>query len=135
MSPDIEKLLEECVFSAVRSSGSGGQNVNKVATKVILTLDVEASSALSEQQKTLVREKLATRINKEGILQIDCDTERSQFLNKRAIIKKFQLLIAKALKENKKRIATKPTLQSIRRRIDDKKHQSEKKKGRSGEWD
>ncbi|MDR1742885.1 MAG: aminoacyl-tRNA hydrolase [Dysgonamonadaceae bacterium] len=132
MNLDIEKLLEECVFTAVRSGGSGGQNVNKVATKVILTIDVCASAVLSEQQKMLVREKLANRISKEGIFQIDSDTERSQFLNKKAVVKKFRLLIEKALKQSKKRIATKPTLQSIQRRINDKKHQSEKKRARFG---
>lgn len=132
MNIDFDKLTEECTFTAVRSSGSGGQNVNKVASKVTLSFDVNASAILSDKQKTMILEKLANRINKEGFLQINSDTERTQFLNKKAVIAKFRLLLVGALKESKKRIATKPTLASKLKRIDNKKRQSEKKRFRSG---
>lgn len=135
MGADIEKLIEECVFTAVRSSGSGGQNVNKVASKVVLSFDVNASETLTETQKQLILEKLANRINKNGVLQISSDSERTQWLNKRAVTGKFRLLIRQALKPERKRIATKPTFQSIQKRLDFKKRQSSKKRFRSGDFD
>lgn len=132
MNIDFDKLTEECTFTAVRSSGSGGQNVNKVASKVALSFDVNGSEQLSEKQKSMILEKLENRINKDGFLQISSDTERTQFLNRKAVIAKFRLLLTNALKEQKKRIATKPTLASKLKRVDDKKRQSEKKRLRSG---
>lgn len=135
MGADIEKLIEECVFTAVRSSGSGGQNVNKVASKVVLSFDVNASETLTENQKQQILEKLANRINKNGILQISSDSERTQWLNKKAVTGKFRLLIRQALKPARKRIATKPTVQSIQKRLDDKKRQSVQKRLRSGDFD
>lgn len=135
MNTDIGKLVEECVFTAVRSSGSGGQNVNKVASKVVLSFDVDASEILTEDQKQLILEKLANRINKNGILQISSDAERTQWLNKKAVTGKFTLLIRQALKKERKRIATKPSFQSVQKRLDDKKRQSTKKRFRSGGLD
>ena len=135
MDADIEKLIAECVFTAVRSSGSGGQNVNKVASKVVLSFNVNASETLTETQKQLIHEKLANRINKNGILQISSDSERTQWLNKKAATGKFTLLLRQALKPERKRIATKPTFQSIQKRLDDKKQQSGKKRFRSGDFD
>ncbi len=67
MDIDIEKLIEECVFTAARSSGSGGQNVNKVSSKVLLSFDVNASDTLDEDQKRLILEKLSNRVNKNGV--------------------------------------------------------------------
>lgn len=135
MSADIERLIEECVFTAVRSSGSGGQNVNKVASKVVLLFNVNASEVLTEIEKQLILEKLANRVNKNGILQISSDSERTQWLNKKTVINKFRLLIRQALKTERKRIATKPSFQSIQKRLDNKKHQSGKKRLRSGDFD
>ena len=135
MDADIEKLIAECVFTAVRSSGSGGQNVNKVASKVVLSFNVNASETLTETQKQLIHEKLANRINKNGILQISSDSERTQWLNKKAATGKFTLLLRQALKPERKRIATKPTFQSIQKRLEDKKRQSGKKRFRSGDFD
>lgn len=135
MDVEIEKLIEECIFSAVRSSGSGGQNVNKVASKVVLSFDVDASETLSQTQKQLVHVKLANRINKNGLLQISSDSERTQWLNKKAVTGKFMLLIRQALKTERKRIATKPSFQSVQKRLDNKKRQSGKKRLRSGDYD
>ncbi|SCD19556.1 hypothetical protein PSM36_0729 [Proteiniphilum saccharofermentans] len=135
MDIDIEKVVGECVFTAVRSSGSGGQNVNKVASKVVLSFDVNASEALTDVQKQLILGKLSNRINKNGVLQVSSDSERTQWLNKKTAIGKFRLLIRQALKPEMKRIATKPTFQSIQKRLDDKKQQSGKKRLRSGDFD
>lgn len=135
MSVDIEKLMGECVFTAVRSSGSGGQNVNKVSSKVVLSFDVNASEVLSEIEKLRILEKLTNRISKNGILQISSDTERTQWLNKKAVTAKFQLLIRQSLQHERKRYATKPTCQSVQKRLDDKKRQSTKKHFRSGDLD
>ena len=135
MSIDIEKLMGECVFTAVRSSGSGGQNVNKVSSKVVLSFDVNASEVLSEIEKLRILEKLTNRISKNGILQISSDTERTQWLNKKAVTAKFQLLIRQSLQQERMRYATKPTYQSVQKRLDDKKRQSTKKRFRSGGLD
>lgn len=135
MGADIDRLIGECVFTAVRSSGSGGQNVNKVASKVVLLFDVNASEALTETQKQRIFEKLSNRINKNGVLQISSDAERTQWLNKKAVTDKFRLLIRQAFKTDRKRIATKPTLQSVQKRLDNKKRQSGKKRLRSGDFD
>ena len=110
---DIEKVVGECVFTAVRSGGSGGQNVYKVASKVVLSFDVNASDTLTDIQKRLILGKLSNRINKNGVLQVSSDSERTQWLNKKAAIGKFRILIRQALKTETKRIATKPTFSSL----------------------
>ena len=132
MIADIDKLIDECTFTTVRSSGSGGQNVNKVETKVLLSFDVLNSQVLSEEQKSIISKKLKNRINKDGILQISSDVERSQIMNKKAVVAKLEKLLTKALHVDEKRIATKRTLKSIQKRLDDKKRQAEKKRLRSG---
>ena len=134
MIADIDKLIDECTFTTVRSSGSGGQNVNKVETKVLLSFDVLNSQVLSEEQKSIISKKLKNRINKDGILQISSDVERSQIMNKKAVVAKLEKLLTKALHVDEKRIATKRTLKSIQKRLDDKKRQAEKKRLRSGDF-
>ena len=81
---DLEIDDSELVFTASRSAGPGGQNVNKVNTRVTLSLDLEASEALNEAQKAKVRERLATRINKSGVLSVSSQKERTQAANRRA---------------------------------------------------
>lgn len=127
---DIEKILAELNFKAVRSSGAGGQNVNKVSSKVILTFDLEASQALSEEEKMLLETNIGSRLTTENILILNCDEDRSQFKNKDIVIKRFLELIKKGLFVPKVRKATKIPKSVIKKRIKDKKNISEIKKSR-----
>jgi len=129
--PDISALLTECSFSAVRAGGKGGQNVNKVSTKVILVFDVLNSEVLDEDQKAWLLQKLMARISKEGLLQMNSSTERTQGGNRQEVEEKFARLITKAFHIPVKRIATKPTAGSKERRLQDKKSVSGKKSARS----
>lgn len=117
----------EFVFKTSRSGGKGGQNVNKVSSKVELDFHIMNSQLLSDEQKNKIIIKLANRINKEGYFQIISQTERSQLANKEKTIKKFYELIAKAFKPVKKRLKTKPSKASKEKRIKSKKIVSEKK--------
>lgn len=127
---DKEIILSELNFKAVRSSGAGGQNVNKVSSKVVLTFDVENSSGLLEEEKSLVLSKLSTRLTKENILILNCDEDRSQFKNKAIVIKRFFDLITQSLHIEKVRKATKVPKSVIRKRLKDKKTNAEVKKNR-----
>lgn len=127
-------LQSELLFKAVRSSGAGGQNVNKVSTKVILIWDIAASRALNTEQKEILSEKLKNRINKEGILQLECDETRSQLKNKEIVKNRFFYLLEHALKKDKKRIATKIPKAVIKKRLNDKKIHSDKKTNRKFKW-
>ena len=127
-----ELLLNELTFKAVRSSGSGGQNVNKVSTKVELRFDIENSEFLTEEEKKRIAKKLKNRISNEGILIITSDTERTQLRNKNNAIEIFFELLEEALKKPKKRKKTKPTQASKEKRLKEKKIQSEKKQFRKG---
>ena len=133
--PDIESLLNECRFEATRSSGSGGQNVNKVSTKVILLFNVLDSNILEQEQKDVFLAKLRTRISKHNIFRITSGRERTQLANRKRVIEKFTSLLIKAFETEEERIATKPTAGSKQRRIDSKKVQSGKKSNRSQQWD
>ena len=127
---DKEQLLSELNYKAVRSSGSGGQNVNKVSSKVVLNFDVENSNGLSEEEKVLVLSKLSTRLTKDNILILNCDEDRSQLKNKRIIIKRFFEMLEKALVKPKVRKATKITKGANEKRIQEKKKAGEIKAGR-----
>jgi len=130
---DKEKIIKELVFKTSRSSGSGGQNVNKVSTKVELRFNLLNSEALSEEEKARVSEKLKNKISQEGVLIVTSDSERTQLGNKKKVIDLFISLIEKSLIKPKKRTKTKPTKASKEKRLKEKKIQSEKKKLRNME--
>ncbi|WP_370477693.1 alternative ribosome rescue aminoacyl-tRNA hydrolase ArfB [Tamlana flava] len=125
-----ENLLKELTFKAVRSSGRGGQNVNKVSSKVELVFDLKASVELNDTQKQRLLNKLQNRLTKDGILLLQCDESRSQHKNKDLVIDRFLNLIKTGLIEPKKRKPTKIPKSVIRKRLKYKRWLSEKKAGR-----
>lgn len=125
-----EEIITELNFKAVRSSGAGGQNVNKVSSKVVLTFDLNSSQALSEDEKILISTKLATKLSSENLLILNCDEDRSQLKNKAIVTKRFLELIEKALIVPKKRKATKIPRSVIEKRIKAKRNLSEIKQNR-----
>jgi len=118
---------KEFVFKSSRSGGKGGQNVNKVETKIELIFDIVNSATVNEEEKKKILLKLQNRIDKNGMLRLTSQTERSQFMNKVKVIKKFYSLIDKALEEEKLRSKTKPSKTSKEERIQSKKKNSVKK--------
>ncbi len=114
---DKEKIISELTFKAVRSSGAGGQNVNKVSSKVVLTFDLMASNSLSDDEKTLIQTKIATRLTSENILILNCDEDRSQLKNKELVVKRFLDLIKKSLIIPKPRKPTKIPRTVIEKRL------------------
>ncbi len=123
-------LLNELNFKAIRSSGPGGQHVNKTSSKIELTFDVLNSAILTEEQKQLLLKNVSSRLTKENVLILFCDESRSQHKNKEIAQKRFLQLIEKGLIIPKKRKPTKPTKASVRKRLDGKKKLSVKKSGR-----
>ncbi len=123
-------LQPELEFSASRSSGPGGQNVNKVNSKVTLKFDVRNSSVLNEEEKTFLLNKLASRLSTEGVLILTAQDKRSQLQNKEAVMAKLDTILAKAFEKKKVRKATKPSKGSVQNRIKKKKQHSEKKQWR-----
>jgi ribosome-associated protein len=120
-------LSGEFIFSSSRSSGPGGQNVNKVNTRVELRFDVAGSSLLNDAEKAKIQSVLVHRINKEGELILVSQSERSQLANKKKVTELFYKMLQKALLPVKKRKPTRPTLASKERRIESKKLLSQKK--------
>lgn len=125
-----EKIISELSFKAVRSSGAGGQNVNKVSSKVVLTFDLKNSKALTEEEKLLLETKLSSRLTTDLVLILNCDEDRSQLKNKEIVTKRFLDIIKNGLIVPKERKATKIPKSVIRKRIKDKKNISEIKKTR-----
>lgn len=121
---------KEFKFSASRSGGPGGQNVNKVSSKIELRFNVGESTILTSEEKEIIITKLATRISNDGELAIVSQSERSQLANKEKAIEKFYSLLSKALKPVKKRKPTKPSKASKEKRLDTKKVNSERKQRR-----
>ena len=127
---DEEAILNELTFKAVRSSGSGGQHVNKVSSKIELSFSVSESLIFDDDQKERLLNKLQNRLTKQGVLILQCDESRSQHKNKALVIKRFLSLITEALRIQKKRKPTKVPKAAIRKRLKSKRNQSEKKANR-----
>lgn len=125
-----EILANELIFKATRSSGPGGQHVNKTSTRIELYWSLKNSQAFSEDQKTRLRKKLHNRITKEDILILTSGQTRSQFKNKEQVTKRFFELIKEAITPPKKRKKSKPTYASKVKRLQSKKQHSEKKASR-----
>ncbi len=127
---DKTQLQSELQYKAVRSSGAGGQNVNKVSSKVVLSFDLKNTQGLDEHEKELALVQLHSRLTTEGILNLNCDEDRSQLRNKELVTKRFFEMIKNALIIPKERKPTKVPKAVIRKRIKDKKSLSEVKKNR-----
>lgn len=124
------QLLTELQYKAVRSSGAGGQNVNKVSSKVVLIFNLKASLAFSSEEKEWLVQKLQNKLSSESLLIITCDEDRSQFKNKTIVTKRFLELINHSLKIPKKRQPTKIPRSVIEKRIKAKRNLSEIKQNR-----
>jgi ribosome-associated protein len=131
ISNNVEIPDEELTFTASRSSGPGGQNVNKVSSRVTLLFDVAGSQRFSEDEKAMILHRLKGRINKEGILRIIGQETRSQVENRAAVVERFVELLQGALKRIPVRKKTKVTYGSKLRRLESKRHQSRIKQDRS----
>jgi ribosome-associated protein len=126
----------EISFVASRSGGPGGQNVNKVSSRVTLSFDVGQSTALSDEQKAVVLRALGKRINKEGILQVVSQRTRSQDMNRADALERFRQLIGRAVTPTRPRIKTRIPASAQQKRLDNKKKRTAIKQARSkGGWD
>ena len=112
---------DEFIFQATRSSGPGGQNVNKVSSKVELRFNYLNSAWLDEEEKALIAGKLANKINNLGEIVLTAQTDRSQLKNKEIVVEKFYSLLLKALTPQKKRHKTRPTKGSVEKRLESKR--------------
>lgn len=126
----LEDLLKELNFKAVKSSGAGGQHVNKTSSKIELFFDLQNSNVLSDKAKEILLHKLNKKLTKDYILILQCDKSRSQHKNKDIVITRFIKLIETNLIIPKKRKSTKPTKSSIQKRLEKKKKQAYKKANR-----
>ncbi len=127
-------LNSEFIYKTSLSGGKGGQNVNKVSTKVQLNFSINNSNILTPEEKQILLQALDSKINAEGYFQTVSQTERSQLLNKEIAIKKLYSLFNKCFIVRKKRKATKPSKGSIQRRIGSKKRNSELKQNRKTDF-
>ena len=122
----VTRLLRELSFTVSRSSGPGGQNVNKVNSKVTLKFDVPKSQVLSPEEKEIVLKKLAAKLTTKGVLVLTAQENRSQLENKEAVLLKFEKLLTKAFEKRKARKPTKPSKGAVQKRITNKKQHAEK---------
>ena len=127
---DKDDIIHELDFKAVRSSGAGGQNVNKVASKVVLSFNLPASGALTDEEKLLAETRLGSKLTNNKVLIMQCDEDRSQLRNKDIVTKRFLALMENALKVEKPRKPTRIPRAVIKKRIEGKRRQAEKKQSR-----
>jgi len=130
MTPDELKernFEKEFVYSTSRSSGPGGQNINKLNTKVELRFSINDTNFLTDEEKELIRMKLPNKINLNGELILVAQSERTQLMNKKLVTEKFYSLVSKTLTSPQKRKATRPTISSVRKRIEKKRNLGYKK--------
>ncbi|WP_298947326.1 alternative ribosome rescue aminoacyl-tRNA hydrolase ArfB [uncultured Polaribacter sp.] len=122
-----ENIIKELSFKAIRSSGAGGQHVNKTSSKIELTFDLQNSLSLTESEKLLLKNKLSSKLTKENVLILFCEETRSQHKNKELAIKRFLSLLKTNLTRKKKRKPTKPSRASLKRKAESKQRNSLKK--------
>jgi len=130
-----DDLQKEVSYKTSRSGGKGGQNVNKVSSKVELLFDINQSNLFTEDEKVLLLAKLQGRLNRNGYLQVMSEEERSQYLNKERTLEKLQQILTHALHRPKARKATRPSKAMKEARLEKKKMQSAKKANRKGGFD
>jgi ribosome-associated protein len=128
-------LASELIFTATRSSGPGGQNVNKVNTRVELRFRLSSTSLFTEEEKSILSRKLKNKINKEGEIILVSQSERTQQMNRNEVTRKFYELIARALTKQKKRRSTGPTHTSKIKRLENKHYRGIIKKLRKDSGD
>ena len=124
---EAEIILRELQFKAVRSSGPGGQHVNKTSSKVELVFDLFSSEGLTASEKETLKARLSNRISTQGLLILQSGESRSQHRNKRLVIERLMSLLKENLKQQKPRIKSKPSKASIEKRLQQKKRQAQKK--------
>jgi len=129
-NPIVTIPRHELRFEASTSSGPGGQHVNRSRTRVTLLFDVRASTTLTAEQKRRVRQKLATRIDREGRVRVRCGRHRSQAMNREETVRRFTELIRKALHRERRRIATRPSKAARKRRLKEKRKRADTKRRR-----
>lgn len=127
---NLNQLKEELTFKAVKSSGPGGQHVNKTASKVIVHYDLPNSEALNDEEKARALEKLSSRLTNDGILIVESSETRSQHKNKELALERLVEIVSSSVKRKKIRKKTKPSKASKLKRLREKKVISEKKANR-----
>ena len=136
MELSIQDLLPDITFRSSRSGGKGGQNVNKVSSKVELNFDYQSSTLFNVDEKELLKRKLSNKMTSDGLIQVISEEERSQYLNKERTLQKLIILLKNALHVNKVRRATKPRKSAIEKRLLNKHTQALKKMSRrKGDFD